>query len=96
MNFPHTATIQASIKAGTKYTYADAGTTRCFLQPLSDEETQLFGMAFSKSFRCYIPFATEVTESMRLIIDGDTYGVRGVRTHNYGSLAHKRAILERL
>lgn len=95
MHFPHTATIQAMTKVGTKYTFAGATTTPCFLQPLDSEYATSVGIDMTKAFSCFIPLATAVAEKQRLIIDGETYGVTGVRTHNYGNLAHKRLILER-
>lgn len=96
MTFPHTATIQRQTEASGKYTYGNSGTTQCFLQPLDNEESVTFGITFSQSFQCYIPHATDVTDHDRLIIDGDKYGVRGIRFHGYGDLKHKRLILERL
>jgi hypothetical protein len=96
MTFPHTATIRRSTKDGTKYTYSDAGTTQCFLQPLSPEDSQLFGITWSKASVCYIPYETEIQDSDRLVKDGVTYGIRGVKSHNYGSLKHKRLALEEM
>lgn len=96
MNFPHTATISRMGADGDGYTYSSTGTTSCFLQPLDTEETQLFGMAFGKASVCYLPFTADVQTSDKLVIDGHTYGVKGVRSHNYGNLKHQRAILERL
>ena len=96
MLFPHSATVQASTKVGTNYTYVDTGSTICFLQPLSDQETQLYGMTFGKGFNCYLPFTSVVADKMRLIIDGVTYGVKGIKTYTFGSLKHKRALLEAL
>lgn len=95
MNFPHTATIQASTKVGTIYTFADVGTTECFVQPLDTEYAQSTAGNFTKAAQCFLPLSADVSEKMRLVIDGVTYGVSGVRTHDYGNLAHKRAILER-
>jgi hypothetical protein len=96
MNFPHTATISRSIKTGTKYNYADDGTVKCFLQPIDSEEVELYGATFGKASICYLPSTSDVSESDRLVIGGITYGVKGVRHHNYGNLKHKRAIVEAL
>lgn len=94
MTFPHSATIRRTTKTGTKYTYGDSGETECFLQPLSPEESQLYGIVFSKSSVCYIPFEVEVEPGDRLVVNGTTYSIRGTRNHNYGSLKHKRLVLE--
>lgn len=94
MTFPHTATIQEMTKVGTQYTFADSGTTPCFLQPLSSEMAQSYGIQSTKAHACFLPVDADVAEKKRLVIDGVTYGVKGVRTHNYGSIPHKRAILE--
>lgn len=96
MNYPHTATILENQKSGTIYTYAENGTTQCFLQPLDAEAAQLYGVTFGKAFNCYLPFTAEVQERTRLQIDGDTYGVKGIKSYNYGTLQHKRATLELL
>lgn len=96
MNFPHTATIQTLVQAGTKFTYTTGTTTECFLQPLDTQSATDYSITLTKGFACYLPFASTVAEKQRLIIDGTTYSVRGVRTHNYGRLKHKKAILELL
>lgn len=94
MTFPHSATIQRMTKVGMKYTYGDRATTKCFLQPLDSISAQAFGITFTKAFSCYVPLEADVTEKDQLVIDGRTYGVKGFRLHNYGSLAHKRLFLE--
>lgn len=96
MTYPHTATIHRKAKVGTKYTFATLASTSCFLQPLDDEKSQLYGIAFSKSFKCYLPDGTDIAEGDRMLINGDTYGVKGVSAFNYGSIAHGRATLEML
>ncbi len=94
MTYPHTAAILRTVKVGTKYTYAQIGVGVCFLQPLDSEMAQAYGVTMTKGFSCYLPILSDVLEKDRLIIDGTTYGVKGMRTHNYGGLKHKRAILE--
>jgi hypothetical protein len=96
MTFPHTATVQRQVKVGTKSSYADQGTTQCFLQPLDSEFSQLYGITFGKGSSCYLPYTADVNEGDRLVISGKKYGVRGMREHNYGSLTHKRAVVETL
>jgi hypothetical protein len=96
VNFPHTATVQRSTKTGTKYTYGDSGSTRCFLQPIDDEAAQLYGITFGKGWFCYLPYDSDVEVADRLLIDGTTYGVKGFRFHKYGNLKHKRASLEQI
>ncbi len=94
MNFPHTATIRRQTKAGTKYTYADLSSTACFIQQLDAEKSQLYGMTFGKSFVCYLPIGADVVDSDCLVINAVTYGVSGFKSAPYGSLQHKKAILE--
>ncbi len=94
MNFPHTATIRRQTKVGTKYTYADLSTTTCFLQQLDADKAQLYGMTFGKSYVCYLPIATDIVDSDRVVINSITYGVMGVKSEPYGSLQHKKAMVE--
>jgi hypothetical protein len=94
MTYPHTATVVRQVKSGTKYTYQDVDETHCFLQPLSNEETLTFGITATQAYQCYLPIDSGVKDKDRLKIDGDTYGVKGVKSHKYGRLTHKRAILE--
>lgn len=96
MNFPHTATILELIETAGKSTYTETGSTKCFLQPLTAEQSQIYGVTFGKSYNCYAPITSDVTEKKRLEIDGAIYGVRGVRNHNYGNLSHKQAVLVRV
>lgn len=94
MNFPHVGVIRRSIKTGTKYLYGDFATTQCFLQPLDTTTAVAYGITFSKAFAAYTPLASDIKEGDELVIAGTTYGVAGVREHNYGSLTHKKAMLE--
>lgn len=96
MTFPHEATLERTVKTGTKYVYGDNGSTPCFLQPMDDEKSQLFGIAFSKGFHCYTPLESDVLEGDRVSIAGTKYGVKGVKEFNYGSMPHKRVLLEQL
>lgn len=94
MNFPHTASIQRTQASGGKYLFTTIGASICFLQPLSPDESQVYGLTFSKSAACYFPISIDVADGDRLIINGTTYGVRGVMSRVYGSVRHKKAIVE--
>lgn len=99
MTFPHSATIERKTKVGDKYTFDTLATSTCFVQPINAEESQLYGLVFSKSFRCYVPIDTDIKIGDRVIYGGETYGVRGVNTHDYvssKSLRHKKAMLEKV
>jgi len=97
MTFPHSCTIQRKVKSGSTYLYSDLYTgIPCFLQPLDEQMSQIVGMTFGKSSRCYVGYETDVLESDRLVVDGITYGVKGFSAHNYGSLKHKRVLLEQI
>lgn len=94
MTFPHSATIQRLVAEGSKSTFTELGTSECFLQPLSSEYSNIYGITFGKGFSCFMPYSTDVAEGDRVVIDSNGYGVQGVRDHNYGNLAHKRLFLE--
>ncbi len=94
MRFPHTATVRRQAKVGTKYTYADASTTPCFLQQLDADKAQIYGMTFGKSYVCYLPIGADVVDSDRIVISGITYGVMGIKSEPYGGLQHKKAMVE--
>lgn len=94
MRFPHVATVRRQYKLGTKYTYSDLGSAPCFLQQLDADKSQLYGMTFGKSFVCYLPITADVLDSDRVVINGITYGVMGIKSEPYGSLQHKKAMVE--
>lgn len=94
MTYPHTATIQRTAKVGTMYSFAEVGTTNCFLQPLDSVAAESYGIQFVKGSSCYVPYTTDVRVGDRLIIDGGTYGVKGMRSHSYGTLTHRKLALE--
>lgn len=94
MTFPHSATIQRMTAIGTKFVYGTTGVTPCFLQPISAEVAQSYGLVVGKGSVAYLPSYAAVVDKDRLIIDGTTYGVKGVQHHQYGNLEHKKAVLE--
>ena len=96
MKYFHIATIERKIKTGTKYVFGPYGSTQCNVQPLSIEDAQIFGVVFAKSSRGYFPFTADVEEGDRLTVNGVVYGVKGIVAHNYGGLAHKKAVLEQI
>lgn len=96
MNFPHTATVNRLVETNGKYLFAAVGTTKCFLQPIDTESSEMYAITFSKGSVAYLPITADVKESDQLLIDGIKYGVRGKRLHNYGSLKHAKAALEQL
>ena len=96
MTFPHVATIRRMTESGDKFTYEDSGSTMCFLQPASQEMAESFALTFTKGSIVYLPLDSDVHEKDRLVINGVTYGVKGVKTHDYGSIAHKKAGVESL
>jgi hypothetical protein len=95
VTYPHIATVSRQTKTGTKYTFAQSHDIRCFLQPLSNEESVSYGITMTKAYHCYMDLSADAIEGDRLLINGDTYGIKGFRVHDYGSLKHKRAILEK-
>lgn len=96
MTFPHSGRLQTLVKSNGMYDFTNGDTVDCFLQPITGEEAQLFGIVFSKGFVCFVPYETTITEKMQIVIDDVTYGVKGVKVHNYGSIKHKKAILEKI
>lgn len=94
MRFPHTASIQRLVTTGDQHLFQASGSSACFLQPLSRVASQAEGISFGKGFNCYLPVNADVMEGDRLVINGVTYGVRGLTTWSYGKLAHKIAMLE--
>lgn len=96
MRYPHTATIQRMSEVSGKYVYSDVGTTVCFKQPIDDTSAQLFGITFTKGSVAYLPVDADVEAKDNLVIDGVTYGVRGVSVRDYGTLNHRKAILEQV
>lgn len=96
MIYPHTATIERLQTVGTKYIFAPVGSTKCFKQPIDETSAQLFGLTFTKGSVLYLPLEADVREADRLTISGTQYGVRGVSSRDYGTLSHKKAVIEEL
>lgn len=94
MTFPHVASISRTEKTGLKYTFAVIGSTKCFLQPMSLEETQANGATYTKSSKCYVPRNADIDIGDRLTILGKEYSVSGYSLNTYGSLQHKKLMLE--
>lgn len=66
-----------------------------YIYPLSEKEIALYDGNFSKSFGGRCGALTDIREGDRIKwTDGKHYDVNGVKTHNFGNLAHKRLLLE--
>lgn len=60
----------------------------------SDSEIALHDGNFSKSYSGEVAKDTDVKIGDRIIFDGVTYGVSGVRIHGFGNVASRRLLLE--
>ena len=96
MKFPHMASVERMVTTGSKYIYGALGSTKCFVQPIDAETAELYAVTFTKSSVAFLPIDADVKTSDRMIVSGTTYGVKGVMSRPYGSLKHKKAILEQL
>lgn len=94
----HRVTIQRqAAAAGVTKTYQAVLTdVHCLIQPVDPDPVEQPASSFSKDFRVWFPYGTAVKEGDRLVDqDSRTYGVRGVRSRNYGpaSLRHLEALV---
>jgi len=94
MTFKHTGTILRATMVNDRSTYTSIGTTQAFLQPLDNQSTALLNMEFGQAYYVYLPVGTNIKKSDRIAIDGEIYGVRGVKKYTFGGLAHYRALVE--
>lgn len=94
MTYPHTATTERLVVSGNKHIYQSLGTSKCFLQPLDNESADLLNYTYSKGSYCYMPITTDILMSDRVTVNGTVFTVKGVKILAYGSLAHKRVLLE--
>ena len=94
---PHTLTVERLVANGAiKEAYsARPGSIACFLQPIAPQE---LGAAvageFTKGYRCYVDYESNVKPKDRVTIDGTKYSVSGMTEHRYGSWPHKVLSLE--
>jgi hypothetical protein len=96
MNYPHTATLSRLTASGSTFVFTSNGGTQCFLQPIDGETAELFAVTFTKGSAAYLPLTADVKVKDQMTIDGIKYGVKGLLNRPYGTLAHKKAILEQL
>jgi len=94
MNFPHTITVKRLVASGTQYIYQDLSTIKAFVQPLDINSSNVLNQGFAQSSYAYLPIAADVVQNDRITYDGTLYDVRGVKSYKYGSLTHKKALLE--
>lgn len=94
--YPHTGTIKGLVSTeGGGSEYQSKGSSKCFLQPLRDEESSTFGSTFSQGYKCYWPLDTDIEPSDMVEIDDIDYTVRGISPRNYGRLKHTESLLEK-
>lgn len=96
MKFFHSGTIKRLKTLEGKSTFIPHGSTACFLQPIDAETAELYALTYAKGCVIYLPYDADLIASDRITILGDEYGVKGVKAHVYGSIAHKKAVLELL
>lgn len=94
MNYPHTITLRRLQASGSQYIYADSGTITAFVQPMDTESSELLHEGFTKGSFAYVPFATDIRENDEVIFNGVKYGVKGVKSYQFGNLTHKKVLLE--
>jgi len=96
MNFPHTATIRRSSQVGQQFIYNNVGTSKCFIQPLDNETSELMNLTYTQGYWGYFPYGTDIKEKDEIVWDNARYGVKGVKKHNYGNLKHYKILLENI
>lgn len=97
MNYPHKITIQRLVETAGRSTYQNLSTDMpAFVQPLDIETTDQINETFAKSSYVYLAINVVIDQNDRVIYDGDSYNVKGVKKYKYGSLTHKKALIEEL
>jgi len=96
MKYFHTGTIRRQTQVGQQFIYSDLGTTKCFIQPLDNESSDLLNYTFSQGSWGYFPYGTDIKEKDEFVWNSIKFGVRGVKKHNYGNLAHFKVLLEQI
>ena len=79
MTFMHTGTIRRASMVNDRSSFADLVTTKAFLQPIDNQTAELLNMEFGQGYYVYLPYGTNIKQGDRIIIEGDTYGVKGVK-----------------
>lgn len=97
MDLPHTMTVERLVSSGAiKEAYTvRPGSIACFLQPVAPQEAgAVVGGQFTKGYRCFIDYDSNVKTKDRVTINGSKYNVSGLTEHQYGTWPHKVLSLE--
>lgn len=96
-NPPHKATIKRLVEtAGGKRALQTVFTDApCFIQPLSAEATQTYGMAVGTGFMMFTRNDYAVQAGDQVIKDGEKYGVTAVQYFDFGNNPHYEIALNK-
>lgn len=86
--------IQRLSYNGTNGTWDEINANvRCYFRPLSAEQAAVNNFQWGRAHTILVQDSIDVAEGDKIIIDGDTYNVRGVVRHNRGREPYKKAVV---
>lgn len=78
-----------------KERYTSRPNVACFLQPMADADTDTGqGSTFTKAYRAFVDFDSNVKVKDRVQIGDQKYNVSGETTHQYGTWPHRVLTLQ--
>ena len=63
------------------------------LRQSSDEVTRLNELQFGELWEIYVDSEVDVVVTDRVVVDGYTYTIKGVKTDSFGSINYKKMLL---
>ncbi len=79
---------------GDKSTFSTIATQKGYLRPLTEIQASENGFQFGQGFSLLMNDDADIQQGDKVVIDGKTFEVTGVATHDRLSIAHKRALLK--
>ncbi len=90
-----TASIHRLQETSGKRDWNDTGNTaQVFLQPAAAEDALMYDGDVSTSFKAYAT-ASNMLQTDRLIIEGETYEIRSIQKYDFGTEKHYKLFIQK-
>ena len=94
--FTKSATVhRLTLLSNATEDYLEYGDIKCFIVPISAEDSFLTDGNPASSFKMITEYDTDILKTDKVVYDGENYIITGIQKFDFGAMRRKEALLEK-